>query len=283
MLNAYKTYAARESFFNVHGLDRNKLLHFTQKMKSFKPAIMVGYTNAFYHLSRLIKDEGIRVPKPLGIVTTAETLFPEQRHAIEDAFGCSVFNRYASSEVGVIAAECTAHEGMHIMTENVYVEILREDGTPALPGTPGKILVTDLNNLAMPLIRYDLGDIGVLSKKKCSCGRPYPCLEKVTGRLSDILQLPNGRIVFPDDLAEIFYPIQEVRKFQVLQEEKSKVTVKMVLESSENVHQLLDEIEDKLEKALEGEVVIETKIVDDIEILPSGKHRICISNLAAAG
>lgn len=281
-LNFYKTKATREIFFNVHGLDKKKSMKFADLMQSVKPTIIVGYTNAIYQLCHLSKEEGIHLPGLKGIATTAETLFPEQRILMEDVFGCKVYNRYASSEVGLIATECHEHHGLHIIMENIYLECIQEDGSPAPAGEAGKILVTDLNNRALPLIRYDLGDIGVLSSSSCNCGRPFPLLEKIEGRLSDVLILAKGRIVFPDDLAEIFYPIEEVEKFQVIQESHAKIKVLLVLNSGSKTDYLFKIINQHFKKALGKEVEAEIHLVEDIPILPSGKHRICISNIQHA-
>ncbi|NJL58325.1 MAG: phenylacetate--CoA ligase family protein [Desulfobacteraceae bacterium] len=189
-----------------------------------------------------------------------------------------MFNRYASSEVGVIATECSSGN-LHIVVENIYIECVGEDGKPVPSGIQGKLLITDLHNRAMPLIRYDLGDAGILASSPCECGLPYPCLEKVIGRLSDILRLPDNRIVFPDDLAEIFYPLPVVNKFQVIQEETDKVRVILVLKTPGTDESLNTLIHRNLKTALGDEVEISLEFAEDIPILPSGKHRICISKL----
>lgn len=278
VLNIYKTFCCQEAFFNIHGLDRKKLSEFTRVMRRFRPKIIEGYTNALYYLSLLVRQENIVLPKLMGVANTAETLFPEQRKVIEDVLGCKVFNRYASSEVGVIATECKAGS-LHIVVENIYIECVGEDGKPLPPGTQGKLLITDLNNRAMPLIRYDLGDAGILASSPCACGLPYPCLEKVIGRLSDILRLPNNKIVFPDDLAEIFYPLPMVNKFQVIQEKADNVRVIVVLKTPGTDESLNTLIHRNLKTALGEDIEISLEFAEDIPILPSGKHRICISKL----
>lgn len=280
LLNLYKTFGCQEGFFNVHGLNKEKLLAFIRMMHWFKPKIITGYTNAYYFMCLLIKQEGLSVPKLFGVATTAETLYEEQRNVIEEVLGCKVFNRYASSEVGLIATECPAHNGLHITMENIYLECVKEDGTPLPAGTQGKLWITDLNNHAMPLIRYDLGDIGTFATAPCACGRPYPCVEKITGRISDILRLPNNRIVFPDDLAEILYPLPQVRKFQVIQEALTKVTVSLVLKAGTEDKALKELIYRQVREALGQETDITLNFVEDIPILPSGKHRICISKVS---
>lgn len=280
LVNLYKTLGCQESFFNVHGLDKKKLLKFARAVRLFRPKLIEGYTNAFYQLCLLLRQENIELPKLMGVATTAETLYSEQRRLIEDVLGCKVFNRYASSEVGLIASECSEHDGLHLAAENIYIECVKEDKSPVAPGEPGKLLITDLNNRVMPLIRYDLGDMGIISTEPCKCGRPYPLLQKVIGRQSDVLRLPNKKIVFPDDLAEIFYPLPQVRKFQVIQEELSKVNVFVALKSGSEDESLKALIYRQLQEALGDGTDIKLDFVEDIPILSSGKHRICISKVS---
>jgi phenylacetate-CoA ligase len=279
-LNWYKAKLTGEVFFNIHGLDKEKVHEFVDMMKSVVPTVIVGYTNALFHLCRLIKEENIAFQSPRGVVTTAETLFPDQRKLIEEVMGCQVYDRYASSEVGPIAAECSAHDGLHLMMENTYMECLQEDKTQTPDGQPGRVLITDLNNRAMPLIRYDLGDLAIIKPpSQCSCGRWHQRLEKIVGRLSNVITLPGGRLLFPEDLGEIFYPLDSVRKFQIIHEEPTKIKVLLALKKKSDSVQLVDLMHKQLEEACGNGIELELSLVDDIPIERSGKHQICISKI----
>src|SRR5207249_8098782 len=121
--------------------------------------------------------------RPKGIITTAMVLHSWQRRTIEEVFGCPVTNRYGCEEVSLIACECERHHGLHVNADGVFVEIMRADDTGALthptrPGEPGAVVVTDLTNRAMPIIRYQVGDVAVLSDRVCTCGRGLPLLER---------------------------------------------------------------------------------------------------------
>jgi phenylacetate-CoA ligase len=118
----------------------------------------------------------------------------EGRDVIERVFGCRVFNRYGCREVSVIASECSAHSGLHVMAEGLFVEIETSTG-PARPGEVGSILITDLLNLAMPLIRYRVGDMGAWARGDCPCGRNLPRLERLAGRVTDFLVGSDGQLV----------------------------------------------------------------------------------------
>ncbi len=121
-------------------------------------------------------------------------LEPSARTLIEEVFGCRVFNRYGCREVSVIASECAEHAGMHVMAEGLYVEVVRGD-RPAQPGELGAVLVTDLLNLAMPLVRYRIGDMAAVEDGGCACGRGLPRLRTVEGRVTDFLVGTDGRLV----------------------------------------------------------------------------------------
>ncbi len=128
------------------------------------------------------------------MITSAEVLEAADRELLESVFGCPVFNRYGCREVSVIASECPSHRGLHVMAEGLYVEIETPDG-PAAPGQVGSILVTDLLNPAMPLIRYRIGDMGSWAPGVCPCGRHLPRLEHVAGRVTDFLVGCTGQLV----------------------------------------------------------------------------------------
>ena len=117
-----------------------------------------------------------------------------ERRTIEEVFQCPVTNRYGCEEVSLIACECQRHDGLHVNADGIYLEVLRPDGTPCPPGEPGMIVVTDLVNRAMPIIRYQVGDMGVLSDRQCPCGRGLPLLEKIEGRMADYVVTPARRI-----------------------------------------------------------------------------------------
>jgi phenylacetate-CoA ligase len=104
-----------------------------------------------------------------------------------------VYNEYGASEVGIIAHQCE-QGGMHLSAENNIVEILR-GGSQAGPGETGEVVVTNLDNYVMPLIRYRIGDVGALRAGTCGCGRGLPLMEVVDGRINNMALLPDGRII----------------------------------------------------------------------------------------
>src|SRR5690606_18382780 len=116
--------------------------------------VLFGHAHSIYILARHVQQAACAMVRPLGIISTSMMLLDRERNLIERSLGCKVTNRYGCEEVGLIASECEKHEGLHINMDDLYVEVLRDDGTPAAPGEPGKIILTDLSNRGMPLIRY---------------------------------------------------------------------------------------------------------------------------------
>src|SRR5262249_25603036 len=149
------------------------------------------------------RRQGLGPIRPRGIITSAMILHDWQRRVIEEIFACKVTNRYGCEEVSLIACECERHEGLHVNADGVYVELIR-DGRPVGPGEPGSVVVTDLTNRAMPIIRYQVGDVAVWSERVCSCGRTAPLLARVEGRDADYVQTSRGELISGISLTENF-------------------------------------------------------------------------------
>jgi len=171
-----------------------RLEEFHGELLRFRPRVIQAYARSVLLFAQYLERRDWRPWRPHSIVTSAEVLEPHERALVERVFGCPVFNRYGCREVSVIASECHAHQGMHVMAEGLYVEIVRGDD-PAAPGEMGGILVTDLLNFAMPMIRYRIGDLGSWEEGDCPCGRKLPRLKQVHGRVTDFLVGGDGRLV----------------------------------------------------------------------------------------
>src|SRR5262249_25984262 len=138
-------------------------------------------------------ERGLAAWSPRSIVVGAEKLHPFQRELIERVFRAPVFETYGAREFMLIGAECDRHDGLHLTTENLLVEVLDDEGRPAPAGAEGNAVVTDLTNAGMPFLRYVNGDRAVAGFGACPCGRGLPLLRKVVGRRLDVLHTPDGR------------------------------------------------------------------------------------------
>lgn len=152
-------------------------------------------TNAAALLA-LAEKKQIRLPWLREIGTFAEVLPPGTREAARRVWGVPLVDGYSASEFGFVAFECREARRMHVQSESVLLEILRDDGSPCEPGELGRVVMTALHAFYMPLIRYDIGDYAALGEP-CDCGRGLPVLERVVGRVRNMLVLPNGDRFWP--------------------------------------------------------------------------------------
>jgi phenylacetate-CoA ligase len=195
-----------------------------------------------------------------------------QRAAIEQVFGCPVTNRYGCEEVSLIASECERRHGLHVNADSVYTEIAS--------GESGKLLVTDLTNRAMPLVRYQIGDVVVGSGRVCGCGRGLPMIERVEGREADYVVTPSGALISGISLTENFaLLIPGTAQVQIVQESLHFLRIRLVADDrfgDAGRRRIAELVADTFGPGVRHEV----ELVDAIPQEPSGKYRFCISKVA---
>ena len=165
-----------------------------------RPMLVAGTPSAVFYLARRLQERGFTAPLAPFARVGGEQLFSFQRKHIESYLCGRAIDSYGTTETGALAGECPAGS-MHVYAGHVHLEIFRDDA-PAPPGEFGDIVVTTLNNLAMPLIRYKVGDRGRLSLDKCSCGLPYPVLTELQARSGDNLVMADGSLRHSSVLVE---------------------------------------------------------------------------------
>ncbi len=263
---------------NAFALSEARLEQFCLDLNKWQPRFVNGYATALEVFSRFLLEHPEFKIRPMAVESSAETLTDAQRERIEKAFAAPVFNFYGSREVNNLAAECNAHRGLHTNMLSRYIEVVDDDGWPLAPGVPGRILVTDLSNAVMPLIRYENEDIGSWSDSACSCGRPFRLLEKVWGRSSDMITTRSGKLIHGEYFTHLFYHVPEVSVFQIVQESIDCVRVSIVLR--QGVQNFSSEkIREKIAGALGEGVQCEVSTVEAIARSASGKHRFTISRV----
>lgn len=241
-----------------------------------RPDYFYGYVSMLAEFARHLKDRGHdgRRLELTSVITTSEALTPPQRDLLEEVFGAPVQNEYGCGEVGPVAYECP--EGsLHVMSENVLLELLTEDGDVADAGESGEVVVTDLNNRAMPLVRYRLGDRAVRGEG-CACGRGFPVLEGVWGRAYDFVRDGQGRRYHGEYFMYLFEDLRDrgakIGKFRVTQRSEADLDVEVVAPSGlEPEHASF--VEDRLERDMPG-MRVTVRSVPAIERAPSGKTRV---------
>jgi phenylacetate-CoA ligase len=163
------------------------------------------------------------------VVTTGETLHPEVRKAVREAWGAEIVDIYSAQEVGHIAVQCPEYEQYHVQGEHVLVEILNEQGEVCAPGEIGRVVVTPLRNFAMPLFRYDIGDYAE-GGEPCPCGRGLPVLRRVLGRGRNMLVAPDGRRYWPFFGATFYRGIAPLTQYKFIQTSRDTIEARLVVE-----------------------------------------------------
>jgi phenylacetate-CoA ligase len=248
------------------------LERYVRRIHAFRPRYLYGYVSALEDLARYMTERGVagKMPFLRAVVTTSEVLSPPQRALIQRAFGVGVQNEYGCGELGPIAYECSAGS-LHMLPTNQFVEILRPDGSASDRGEAGSVVITDLTNEAMPLIRYRVGDTASLGEP-CTCGRPFPTLENVFGREYDFVEDAAGRRYHGEFFMYLFEDLRgaypEIGQFQVVQTDADALTVRLQL--SNVAGDTPAAVERRMRERLEG-FRVEAVVVDTIQRRPSGK------------
>ncbi|MCJ7571064.1 MAG: hypothetical protein MUO82_04210 [Candidatus Thermoplasmatota archaeon] len=245
----------------------------------FKPKFINSYSSAIYLIADYMQKRGINNINPRAILTTADMLYDYKRKLIEQIFNCDVFDYYSGRDTSLQAAECSEHFGYHLSIENAVVEFVKENEIVS-QGETGKIIITDLCNYAMPLIRYEIGDLGVPSDEKCPCGRKLPIMKSIKGRILDTIITPDGKMISGMLLPAIFayYDIKGIYEYQIIQKRIDMLLVRLVKGkdySKKNLNLFINIIK----KKVGDDMKIEIQFVEKIEPTASGKHRSVISEI----
>lgn len=281
-LRAFKervdAWLTRRKFFPAFEMNEQTIGRYIEFLCKKRPALIDGYAEAFNLIANYLRHNHVDGIRPKGIISSAQTLSQESREIIEQAFHAKVFDKYGSREFSGIAHECEAHRGHHVNAESYIVEIVR-DGRPAQPGETGEVLVTDLTNLSVPLIRYALGDLATATDSECPCGRGLPLIGPIQGRVQAIIIGTNGCFLPGTFFAHLLKDYGHiVRQFQVVQEQFGAIDFNVVkgLRFSEAS---LNEILGVFRCHLGDDMVINVNFVDQIALVRTGKHRHSVSKL----
>lgn len=194
------------------------------------PDYLLTYPTNLGALLQQLAQGGMKLPRLRQIRSIGETLSDDLRAATRSLLDVDIADTYSSQELGTIALQCPQSGMYHVMSESLIVEVLDEQGEPCLPGQIGQLVITDLHNLATPLIRYGIGDYAEAGPA-CPCGRGLATLKRVVGRERNMLLLPDGRRHWPLVGAYYFRDIAPIRQFQIIQREREMIEVRLVSDS----------------------------------------------------
>jgi len=257
-------------------LNEEILESYRKTIGRFQPRVIYAYPTPLTLLCEYLENCGRPYWRPRSVISTAESLLPHQREFIEKVLECRVFERYATREFGTIAADCEQGQEMHLNPSAAYVEQIPVKGSET---NLSELVVTDLLNYAMPLIRYRINDCVITGGGNCSCGRGYPLLGRITGRTADVFWLSNGDAVPGVSLTNrVLQVCPGLRKIQVTQWTLDDFEVKYVpgpAFASED----LGRLRANLNNFFPSDVHWRFEPVSEIEREKSGKTRFCISRV----
>lgn len=256
---------------------------YARVLKRWRPEVLDGYTSNLVDLARVLKGAGLKVHIPL-VVTTCEVLSPSGRALLQEVFDCKVADQYGTSEHVALAGECP-HGNRHIFENLGLIEAVDEQGHVVPDGTVGRLLLTTLTNELMPLVRYEVGDLGSLEHRRiCPCGRTSPLLLTIEGRTDDTIRTRDGRsiAIFTFNVLRGF---EGVLQMQIVQKSFEHFRVRVVLDRSKipSNEPFEARVHERFERLLGTDPSrrLEFSYEDSIERTPGGKIRNVVREFAA--
>ena len=166
-----------------------------EALERHRPSYVFAGPTMLAALARVAQEQGRPVPQVEQFLTFSEQVTDQHRALARDVFGARITDRYSSEECGWLALQCPKHDHYHAMSAVNHLEVVDDAGQPCRPGEPGRVLVTSLHSYAMPLLRYEIGDMAELGEA-CDCGITLPVIARIRGRIRDVVILPNGQRQF---------------------------------------------------------------------------------------
>jgi len=252
----------------------NDIQRYAKKINTFNPKFIRGYASSLYYLSKWLDYNSIKVHSPKACFTTAEKLFPQVRKLIEKVFNCEIFDTYGLNDGGVTAFETKGHSGLKIDMERSLMEVVDDNGNQ-IEDKEGRILATNLENHAMPLLRYDTGDIGIMTTNNLDYDNKY--LVKILGRQQEMLQTPEGKFIHGEFFSHIFWNVNGIKQFQIVQNKIDVLDINIVLDDYFDYDQISKIKNYIFKRSKKWEVKV--NILDKINQTSAGKHNFVINNI----
>jgi len=264
--------------FNSRLLSRDASLEILAMINKLKPKMMIGYPFSIYMLSKFAKDEAISIHPIQSIVTAGETLSEKRRKLLEEAYRCNVYDFYSHHEDVAIISECKMHS-KHLFDDFSYTEVIDEKTGEIKSSGTGELVGTGFYNYAMPLIRYRVGDKVVLDGERelCPCGCNFRTIKEIIGRQNDYIVTPDGRYI-GNVLEHAIDKSRGVILSQCVQDSVNHVYLNLIVDDSFSQDSIID-LEKGIRARLGDELLIDYKVVTELEKKPSGKTPFIMSKI----
>jgi len=253
---------------------------YIQDIRKFRGDYIRGNASAVYLIAKRIVEKGEVIPLKAAL-TSSDALYPRYRVVIEKAFSCKVSDHYGQNEDTLTATECDYVNGFHINMETCIAETVNDAGE-VIYGEEGQFLSTHLENFTMPLIRYKVGDVGViaLNKTKCECGRFHQKIKSLSGRFGEFVETPEGRKI---GVSALTIPLKTVMKgikqCQYIQYSLNHLTIKIIPTKFWDPDIDSISLTQSLKNLLGNTIEIDLKLVESIATRKNGKFAFIVSHL----
>lgn len=269
--------AMRQLYLSSYHVAAHTAAAYIQAMDRHRVEYLLGYPSSMHALAEACRAAGLRPRALRVVVANAEPVLAHQREVIEDVFGCPVRETYGMAEFVAAASECD-HGRLHLWPEVGVLEVLQHDvDEPVADGEVGRFACTGLLNRTMPLIRYLVGDAGVVAppEETCPCNRTLPILRSIEGRIDDLVRTPDGRLI--GRLDPVFKGSLPISGAQIVQEELDVFRV-LVVPASGYGPSAAESIGERL-RARVGAVRVDIEVVESLPTGPNGKFKAVVSHV----
>jgi phenylacetate-CoA ligase len=265
---------SRCMYFSLTDFDKDKCERIRQRIEKERPKMIYSYSSSLYVLADYLNKQGKSYDFVESIIVQGDMVFPKYREVIEKVFNTKCIDTYGGDGI-VISGQCK--EGnYHIQDLGVIVEFVDEKFKKVPDGEMGRILVTDLHNKVMPLIRYEIADLGIKKKGECKCGSSFSMMSQLLGRDTDVIRLSNGVSLIVHHFTYVMEYFPQILQFQVKEIEKDKLLIYLKV-TEDFKREIEDEVATKLKYFHKGGAKVTFKIVKDIPLERSNKRRLVIS------
>lgn len=284
--------ADQDSLWEYNPIDKSLILSsvsltdrilpiYIKKINEFQPDFLHVYPSSAFILARFMKTNNLKpFPSIKAVLCGSESIFPWQRTLLEEVFRCRVYSWYGHSELCALAGQCEKNSSYHVFPEYGFVEFMDQNKDDVKEDEKSsEIIATGFNNYAMPFIRYKTGDMAVYSKDQCSCGRNYPLIKGIRGRMQDFIISKSNHLV---PLSAVQYErLGEnnfVRQFQFYQDKPGEVIV-YIVKAGDFLKKEEAKIHRVLQEGIGKDILFSIKFTEDIHRTQSGKQRLLIQKL----
>lgn len=248
---------------------------FVQRTKKYNPRFVSSYPSLAYDLAVRMETKQVSRVKVPVVAVTAEPLYEFQRQKIESVWAGDVYSRYGTREFGIAAFECTQKKGYHIVTDSVYMETIKDE---RITGDLGTLIISDLHNRAMPLIRYRMGDYARIDDTPCDCGINTPRMFGLKGREIDVIWRPDGTGMSGFHWIILIIHSELRAKAQVVQTRLNEVIIKIEGKLADHLREI-DKLKELIDKEFGTTFDVHFEEVDQIKRAASGKYQFIVSRI----